>query len=477
MQGKKYGTIAFVIDERLSREKSSMLARVVASARGYADVKTLSGDTTEESLVKQLETMSANLVLVPWYRYLAWSRVEALYGLTRTSGPTFAGYFCEQLLPYELGGQADHLRAILIDFTNPEGSEIHTTLRSLVSPPRRSGIRPLLETASPVYCENWYQGQGLGARMDAVLALPEIANTDWSKRANSIRLCLNAFWSLIYEEGPGKGEITQALGSKSPRAYFQIGVNARCVAMRLCYSMPQWSPKDTLGQFWPEPKRPTSAAQLLLRYADFLRVHTVAENQDIEVVATLFPSAAAERGFGQVHTLWVEPITAQLITEAPFEAPGPAKKHLLPLPLTGGGGGPRLATDDAARAGIGHKAKDRFIVEAAVKIRELKNLLAERDDMINELRAGGVGTSQPMPPPDAESLLEAFQERYFEARFQIRQFEISIAQLERGGATPEQIEALRVRMNALANREQAWIKRIAATLEHFRESKTRASGD
>jgi hypothetical protein len=474
---KKAGTIALVIDERLTRDRRGFLSRVVTAMRHFSNVQIIEGEITQEQLIQKLEAQPFSLVLAPWYRYLEWSKVEAYFGLTRSAGPTFAGYICDPIEPHQLGPQADHLRSILLDFCQTHPNEAASLVESLFQDTQRTGIRPLLEPTATIYCENWYGGQGLGLRIDNILALPEIAKSEWLARAPALRIVVNALWSLVYEEGPGKSELSQAInGAKTPLAYFQVGCDGTTLALRFCYSMPGWTAKDTLAAFWPDATRPTAAAQLLLKYADFLRVHTIADSSDLEIVVGFFHSAPAEKAHTKLHSLWVEPISPRLVTEVPFEAPGPDVRHLKALPAnpmdsrlrSAGGGGE--AGDESI------KAKERFIFESAVKIRELKRLLGERDDLIRDLRSGGVGTSNPLPPPDAESLLEAFQERYFETRYQIRQFELQIMDMENKGATQQEVEALRLKMNALANREQVWIRKLASTLESYRAAKQGSGG-
>lgn len=458
---RKLGSILVVADERLSREKQAILARTLNALRTVADLKLIGGANgapSEDELLKHLEQKPYQLVLAPWYRYLAWTRVEAFYGLTRTNGPTFAGYFCEPIQPYELGEEADHLRAILLDLGSLQPHESILLIKSLADDKKRSGLLPLLEADTQIYCENWYSGQGLGLRMDAVMGLPEIANTDWSKRGNAIRCCLTALWSLIYEEGPGKSEFHQAITANSPKAYFQVGSDRRSLVMRLCYSMSSWSHKDALRAFWPRGNQPSSPYQLLLRHADFVRVHRIAENTDLEITAGLVTSAPAERDGEHVRSLWIEPLTAHAVSEVPFEAPSPSSSHLKLLPTVS-------LADSRLRSESAAQARERFIVDAAVKIRDLKKLLTERDELIRELRSGGIGTAAPLPPPDMEALLEAFQERFFDARYQIRQFELQIAEMEKKGATAEEIEGLRARMRQLAEKEKEWLRTLAATLE------------
>jgi len=463
------------MDERISRERAQIVMRVVNTLRHSAEIVVMGGGTTEDELLKKLEERNVHLVLLPWYRYLAWSKAEAFFGLTRTNGPTIAGYFADQLRPYELGDPADHLRAIFLDFAHLTTHESLVLLRSLIPDFRRAGIRPLIDPTTPIYCENWYGGQGHGTRIETILSMSEIANDEWQKRAAALRISLMALWSLVYEEGPGKGEFAQAAAGRTPKAYFQMGVDRHSLMLRLCYSMGSMSPKDALGAFWPNAEHPTAPAQLLTRYADFVRVHTIAEAGDVEITVGFFPSAPADKAPQDTHTLWIEPLSAQVVTEVPFEAPSPANPYLRALP-----GSPAAAQAAPTHKGpttVGEeetRAKERFIFNAASKIRELKKALYDRDEVIKELRSGGVGTAPSMPPPDAEGLLEAFQERYFEARYQIRQFEIQIRDAETLGASPQALEQLRQKIQGLILKEQQWIQKIAQTLEMIREARRTA---
>ena len=97
-----------------------------------------------------------------------------------------------------------------------------------------------------------------------------------------------------------------------------------------------------------------------------------------------------------------------------------------------------------------------------------------RDELIQELRSGGVSTAPALPAPDADALLEAFQQKYFETRYQIRQFEIQIQDIEKNGANPEQIELLRLKIAKLHAQETNWVKKLAITIETYRAAKKKA---
>lgn len=460
---QRLGTLVFIPDSRLSREKSALLMRIFHGFKGFTNVKLLPPHIDQEQLLEELALIpDVKLILAPWYLYLIWSKVEALYGLTRTSGPTFAGYFTEELRAEDLGGEVDHIRAILLDFSSMDAREIRTMVHSLVADTRRAGIRPLLASAStPVYCESWYGGMGLGSRMDQVCSIPEFTQYEWNSRAKSLRLCLSAFWSLVYEIGPGKTAVSQptpGAGARSPRAYFQFAADVNLCVMRLMFCMPSWSPKDALSTFWPGASLPAGAPELLLRYSDFLRVHSIAETHDLEIVAGFLRSAPSERQPNCLHTLWIEPIAAALVSEVPFEVPGPHSPHLRVLPPQGRGGADGTVPESAEQ-----------------QIRELRELVAKRDELIAELRSGGVGTANPLPPPDAEAFLDAFQEKYLQARQQISEFEARVREIERDGdGVPGEVVKLRGEMRELATREEDWIRKLSSFIDIYRESRKRS---
>ncbi len=453
--------IAFIMDDKLSHDKVGVLTEKVKILRQSFPLQVIKPfETSENELIQRIENKEFQLILAPLHKYKEWSRLEGAFGINRTSGPTFAGYFCETVPFYQLPEPRGYQRRIIIDFAHLESEEILLLIRSLLIETARSGISSLLEPNSLIYCENWYGGQGQGSRIDHVLGIPEIGQTSWIKRSSAIRILLSAFWSLIYEEGPGKSEGSFGVSpEKTPKAYFQVTADNQCLVLRLCYqALPHCTPKDAIQKFWPDSSNPTQASQLLLKFSDFARIHTFAESPDIEIVAGLFHSAPAEKHPDNARTLWIEPLSRKLLTEAPYEAPGPNAPSLRTLP-TVSRSQPKLRLIESNS----DLSQNQAMQAASAKIKELS-------DTIRELRSGGVGTAPPLAPPDVEALLEAFQQRYFEARYQIRQFELQIEDMKTKGASSEEIHTLRLKMEALANREKAWIKKLTLTLETYKDS-------
>ena len=467
----KLGKILFVADERLSREKNSLLTRRLALIKQFADVQILPGSTTEDEMLLRLKEQTSQLVLAPWYRYLAWSRVEAYYGLTRTSGPTFAGYFCDPLLPHEIGETADHLRAILLDFSSPQAADIVKLVSALLVDRRRTGLMPLVEGRTTIYYENWYSGQGLGLRMDAVMGLPEVSLGPFASRGNAIRLCLGALWSLVYDTGPGKGDFSRSIGTSMPKAYFQVAADRRMLFLRLIYSVSGWSPKDVLAAFWPRGKRPVSPAQVLHGAAETLRVHWIAESSDLEITVGFNAALDAEAPMENLRTLWIEPVTTNIISEVPFETNGPNAAVLRPLPVPGQPSPSTGSARTGSVTGLSEEHQERLLIEAAGKIRDLKKQVAMRDDQLRELRTGGVGTAPQLPPPDVEALIDAFKARIADADHELRQLEQRLAFISStpdNGHRDSEIRKLRASMAEMGARQKGWADRLSGLIEQLR---------
>ncbi len=440
---KQY-SIAFIYDQRLSRERTHIVMRAINALRLFANVDLISGNILEDELLEKVKTNRYHLVLAPWYRYISWSKIEGFYGLNRTGGPNFVGYFGDQVLPYELE-KVDQTRVVLMDLSRLGTSSASDLLKALLQNSTRTGIKPLLQAETPIHCENWLSGNGMGFRIDTILSLKEVTAGNWLSRSNAIRILYSALWSLIFDEGPGKAEIGDAGTTKTPKAYFQFAADPQCLTMRLCYKMPSYKPSDTFNQFWPDANRPTASAQLLTRFADMVRVHLDPVTSDMEVVIALFPSAPAEKYPQEIHTLWIEPFSIQDVIEVPYAQPS--------------------AEDSRLRSLVTHH---QLISEAAQKINELKVALIEREQTIKELKDGGLGRAQEMAPPEAEQLLEAFQERFLDARFKIRQFHHRIQALTREGNKGSEIAKLHKEMKLLHTRQQVWVSQLAQTLEKYR---------
>lgn len=91
--------------------------------------------------------------------------------------------------------------------------------------------------------------------------------------------------------------------------------------------------------------------------------------------------------------------------------------------------------------------------------------------MIEELKSGGVGQSseQAKAPPETRELLEAFKQRYFESKLEVRKLEAALS-----SPVPDiRIVAMKKRIEELKAQHQDWIKILTETLAA--EKKRRSS--
>ena len=312
MKNNKLGKVVFVIDERLRRERSAILHRTVTHIKTFADVEFVRGDLTEDEFIHELNRQAdpPDLVLLPWYRYLSWKKVDASFGAHRLGSPSVAGYFCDQLLHYELGDSPPSGRMILLDFSNLWPKEAMLLTRCLLRDQTRAGVLPLTE-AKITHAEHWPQRTQLGERLDALARLPQLAEAPWSKRMNSVRLCLQALWSLVFEKGPGAK--SKMLDSLKSRACFEIAAGPDALAMRLISRQPLVSLQEWTRRFWFNSVIPAEPEQVLLKFADFVRVLCVPATQDVEITVSWQRSAASDVAHREVHTLWMENISEALL--------------------------------------------------------------------------------------------------------------------------------------------------------------------
>ena len=465
--------IACLMDDRLSRDRMHQLVRTLSVVKQTTQFQAWV-DLTEAQLLKKLETEKPNLLLLPWHRYLAWSKVDPFFGSNRVGGTLVCGYFSEPLKWEELGIEPGRGRMALLDLAHSSPQEAGQIVTMMADESRRGGLHGWLETSAG-HSDLWWAGAPLGSKIDAVLALPQLAQGEWSKRIPAVRLIMTALWSVIFDEGPGK---ISDLNRRAPKAGFQVAVNGYALAMRLGFMMPGWGTnasalKEAMKDLWPDASQPGRCWQLLHQHADFIRVHSVSETGEIELTVALLASAASRQTPSRMRTLWVDPISAKHLAQEPLMPKttndgAAASTNAAAAP--GAGGSTAVHANTIVAAVTAERAKFKtFLSDTANKMRDLKKAVIDRDEVIRELRSGGVGTAPPLPPADGAALLEAFQQRYFEAQYQMRQLQIQIDRAEKEGATPGQLDQIKKKIQILFEQEKGWIGQIQQTLLTYKK--------
>jgi hypothetical protein len=449
MQGSKPFTIGFVTDPCLSREKTQIALRALNSMRNFAEIRYYPGTLTEEELAERVKRETLDLLMVPWHNYLHYQKLEAQFGLTRTHGPTMVGYFAEDVSPFEIQEEDHHFRTILVDLNRLATSEASTILRSLLRDSTRWGLRPLMQSNTPIHFESWTAQVGMGFRTDTILNLNEIANSHWAKRSNSLRILISALWSVIFDNGPGKADRGRNGADRTARAYFELAVDSHCLGFRLCYSEPGWKVKDVLHSFWPGALTPSAAGQILFQYSDFLRIHVDPDTSEIEIVCALYPSGPSERATDILRTLWIEPLSNVTRLERFSESPETQEHY--------------------HKALVTHHA---LIGNAAEKIDELKKQVELRDKEIDELRLKSHVKEQIYIYPsglDGEQLVDLVTRRLTEIKAKIKsaQSQFQLLRQDRDDELKEAGQLIK-KIRELQAQQKSWIVRLTELVETYR---------
>jgi hypothetical protein len=451
MQGAKPYTIGFVTDPCLSREKTQIALRALNSLRDFAEIRYYPGTLSEDELVDRVKRETLDLLMIPWHQYIHMQKLEAQFGLTRTHGPTMIGYFAEDVSPVELQEEGHHFRAILVDLNRLATNEAANVIRSLLRDSTRWGLRALMQPATALHFETWSAQVGLGFRIDSVLNLGEIQNSNWVKRSNAIRVLVSALWSLIFDNGPGKADRGRSGADRTARAYFEVGVDGHCLGIRLCYREPGWKVKDVLSQFWPGALTPSAAGQILYQYSDMLRVHVDPENSDIEVVCTLFPSGPSERSTDLLRTLWIEPLSGMTRLERFTETPE--------------------TQESFHRALVTHH---ELIGNAAEKIDELKKTIETKEKEVEDLRSRGTAKENIFIYPsglDGEQLIDLVNRRLAEIKAKMKGLTSQFQALHQDRADDlKEASRLLKELRELQAQQKSWIARLSEIVNNYHAS-------
>ncbi len=463
---KKRPTVLVVIDDRLPRDRAVALGRMLDQLGKLCSLQTLrSRDLEEPQLLAQIEAQKPKVVLAPWYRYLAWTRIDTRLSSSNRRDTIFAGYFADAIRPHDLEELTlERNRAILLDWTHLQASEVALALQGMVRESTRTGIRPLLRPDTLVYTENWGDRNGMGFRFDQIARVPGMDQPEAQARLLSTRLILTSLWGLVYEDGSGKSDLSNAVNRNVANASFQFAVDAGGIFIRLCTPLKTWTPADVARAFWPSVKSSTQPAQLLLRHADYVRVFLFPESQQVEILVALLPSAPSQKHPNLVHSFWVDTLPSSQLTEKPYAEVDSKIPWLRPFPSV-----PVIDAGKVQALETRVQTLDDLLFKAGGRIHELKKAIKERDEQLTEMRSGGVGLKHRLDPPEAEELLEAFGERLEKAQLQMRDYFAELARLEAEGARQAEIDSLDRKIESLRQRQNEWLRQLAQTLQSHRK--------
>lgn len=307
--------IAFIHDDRLSHDRKTVFTRTMTILKSKTNMDILSSTLGENEVVDILEKQNYSLILLPWYKYLAWKKIESHFGALRMQGPTVAGYFADAILPFEFTKIPNFNRMLLLDFYRMDQAEIEIMVKALATEGGKSGIAMFLEKNTQLFHTQWYSQDHASTRcIDAAMSIPLFKSSQWSGRTAAIRIYLTALWTICFKE-------RRSLQSTESCAELEISEVNRRLLVRLVFESHELTLKYAMEHVWPsESQERDNNVRELIKHADFMRFHHFPESHQVEVLAFFTSEAPSLHYPGEVRGFWIEPLKQRFLKQTEHPA-------------------------------------------------------------------------------------------------------------------------------------------------------------
>ncbi len=284
--------IAFIFDDRLPHDRKLQFHRTVTLLKGKFDITVLPTHFTEENLIEHLEHHTYSLILMPWYKYLSWKKVDSFFGALKMERTIVTGYFADPVLAFEFGSMPTFYRHILLDFHRFEMHDIELMIQSLIHPKERTGFAALTKT-STVFNTQWTDKDTRSTHcIDEILALPLFQDHPWKSRMPNFRFFLTGLWTYVVPEN----------------AEIEVVEYQKKMVIKALFKNPAYTLKQSMNWMWPNHVPTHPSIKEMHTHSDFIRFHHYPESQQIELTAFFLqenPSAAYPN---EVRGFWIEPM-------------------------------------------------------------------------------------------------------------------------------------------------------------------------
>ncbi|MFZ9596048.1 MAG: hypothetical protein ACO3A2_08225 [Bdellovibrionia bacterium] len=405
-------------------------------------------------LLELLQNTPFDLLLAPLSSTHRWLKLQSTSTAIHRACQKWASYFTQ--LPQDraaygtLAGPPQD-STVILDFARTTALEQLPWIQLLVtSGLPEHGLR-LFVSEAPVFQATFSSSASsdaasllsgsLGTQIDHLFMKSEVAQSPiWSPRLIPLQITLTALWGLIHQHQQKSAshslnlEKTSALGCS---AHLQVSLNANHFLFCLTLTL---SSKDTYSELIKQLTVAQAAQQsswdpasILMRVSDWIRILRFEPKNQIQLWVGFLPSAPAEKQGPPLGTFWIESITP---LRTPLTTPSNEEESKASQPF---------------QVHDFHQFKTR-----SLKKRIKKNLSSE-------------------DKKELSSLLDTLQKRYFDAKSQLRTFEIELFQLKDedplGQKTQARIKELRLKIEALKSRESAWMRKLATALHKLKRMK------
>jgi hypothetical protein len=303
--------IAFIYDDRLSHDRKTVFTRTMTVLKAKLNMDIIPSTLAENEVLELIEKNEYSLIILPWYKYLAWKKIESHFGALTLQGANVAGYFADAILPFEFTKMPNFNRLILLDFYRFDQTEIEMMINALAHDKNKSGITAFLERNTQIFHTRWHGQDHANTRcIDAIMNAPLFKATQWNARMSAMRIYFTSLWTLCFRE-------RHTLQNTDSCAEVEITeVNKRLV-VRFLFENHDLTLKHTMAHLWPsDTEEKDLTVRELVKHSDFLRIQHFPETHQIEIVAFFTMDAPSIQYPSEVRGFWIEPLKNKYLTQA-----------------------------------------------------------------------------------------------------------------------------------------------------------------
>lgn len=283
--------IAFIFDDRLPHDRKIQFQRTITLLKGKFDITVLPSNFTEENLIEHLEHHTYSLVLLPWYKYLSWKKIDSFFGALKMERTVVSGYFADPVLAFEFGMMPIFYRQIILDFHRFEMPDIELMIQSLVHPKERTGFA-VLSKLTPVFNTQWMEKDAKSTHcVDEIMALPMFHEHQWKNRLSNFRFFLTGLWSYMV-----------------PSAEIEVAEFQKRIAIKALFSNSDYTLKQSMNWMWPNHVPTHPSINEMHTHSDFMRIHHYPETQQVELTAYFLQGNPSMNYPNEVRGFWIEPV-------------------------------------------------------------------------------------------------------------------------------------------------------------------------
>ncbi|MBN21550.1 MAG: hypothetical protein CL678_09715 [Bdellovibrionaceae bacterium] len=447
--------ILWINDGDLSREQQHALRAMSQTLDKTHKIFFKPEVKNEDEIIKILQSEKFSLTLLPVKLYCEYKRVEGFWGVNRTQGPLVAGYTFQPFNDSQFKFEMHYPRSLFLNFSPDYRQHTLKWIKLLSHEDLKSGLIPMYPKGT-IFHKDIFSSSDIDLFYQSIREKDFWDNDQWKDQDLDIRICLESVKEMIFN----KMNFGQSTSEK--RAAIQAVADSESIAFRACFTQNSWkTPKDIIPHLWFSYESKSPALSSLQRYSDWAKIIQIADSKNYEFCFGHYLIKKNRSTQSKIKTLWVDALDGRRVTET-YSPEKTNKKYI-------------VIENETLKPKENPNQKKLPDPEIIKTLNLLKNEVAQQKKLIQELKSGGIGTNFQFSPLTGIDLLDQFEEKLNESRYQYLEL---LNQFKSIQNTPSSLEFKRLEKEIKNHKKemQNWFEKLSKIVLSFKSLK-KASGE